>query len=62
MLARYINNLARMLKYHVLDRDLSKGRHLTRLGSAPLLATSHGAYADCSTLAWVQGLLHRAHY
>ena len=24
-----INDLARMLKYRVLDRDLSKGRHLT---------------------------------
>ena len=32
-----INDLARMLKYRVLDRDISKGRHLRRgmrLGSA----------------------------
>ena len=32
-----INDLARMLKYRVLDRDLSKGRHVhreTRLGLA----------------------------
>ena len=32
-----INNLACMLKYHVLDCDISQGRHLrrgTRLGSA----------------------------
>ena len=42
MLAHYIiaiNDLVRMLKYHVLDRDLmlTKGRHSrrgTRLGSA----------------------------
>ena len=40
MLAHYIitvNDVARMLKYRVLDRDLSKGHHLrraTRLGSA----------------------------
>ena len=59
-----INDLARMLKYRVLDRDLSKGRHLcrgTKLGSARQnyrLATSHGACADCSALAWAQGLLH----
>ena len=38
MLAHYImmiNDLARMLKYRMLDRDLSKGRHVrreTRLG------------------------------
>ena len=33
MLAHYIitiNDLARMLKYRVLDRDLSKGRHSER--------------------------------
>ena len=42
MFAHYIimiNDLARMLKYHVLDRDLSEGRHVhvhreTRLGLA----------------------------
>ena len=42
MLAHYIitiNDLARMLKYRVLDRDLSKGRYLrrgTRLGTPEL--------------------------
>ena len=57
MLAHYIitiNDLARMLKYHVLDRDLSKGRHLRR-------GTTH-ARTTSSALAWVQGLLHRAAY
>ena len=39
MLAHYItiNDLARMLKYRVLDHDISKGHHLrrgTRLGLA----------------------------
>ena len=42
-----INNLAHMLKYRVLDCDLSKGRHLDEAGlSTPELATSHGACTD----------------
>ena len=68
MLAHYIitiNDLARMLKYRVLDRDLSKGRPLrrgTRIGSGtpeldyPLAMVL--ALTDCSALAWAQGLLH----
>ena len=39
MLAHYIitiNDLARMLKYRVLDRDRSKGRHLCRGDEARL--------------------------
>ena len=57
MLVHYIitiNDLARMLKYRMLDRDLSKGRHLrrgTKLArhARTRLATSHGARAD-----WLQ--------
>ena len=59
-----MNDLARMLRYRVLDRDLSKGRHLrrgprdeARLGTPEPLAMVL-ALTDCSALAWVQGLLH----
>ena len=57
MLAHYIitiNDLARMLKYRVLDRDRRHLRGGTRLG--------HRLGTPELALAWAQGLLHWAHY
>ena len=53
LIAHYIITINDLLKYHVLDRDLSKGRHLRRgmrLGLAPVAYLELWRYPGTCTL------------